>query len=123
MDYVSTKYPGEMDRLKRLSCIEEDGEKSVNMAHLAIVGSHTINGVARLHSEILKAATFKDFYELWPEKFQNKTNGITPRRWLALCNPSLSALISQTIGDEWTTDLDRLQLLKNHVDDPGTIRY
>lgn len=78
-----------------MSLVEEGfGEKSINMAHLSIVGSHAVNGVAALHSEIIKNSTFKDFYDLWPEKFQNKTNGITPRRWLLLCNPALSHLIT-----------------------------
>ena len=87
-----------MDKMRVLSIVEEDGEKRINMAHLAIVGSHAVNGVARLHSELIKKTLFKNFYELWPEKFQNKTNGITPRRWLLMCNPVLSDLISEKIG-------------------------
>ena len=81
--------------MRKLSIVEgdySDGEKSINMASLAIIGSHAVNGVARMHSELIKQTLFKDFYELWPEKFQNKTNGITPRRWLLLCNPGLSDL-------------------------------
>lgn len=131
---VAAKYPGDMDRLRRMSLIEEEGEKRVNMAHLSIVGSHIINGVARIHSDILKDTVyvyhckrnriwsrsgnyflrveihkrfsrnineifllnrFHDFYEMSPEKFQNKTNGITPRRWLLLCNPNLSDIIEE----------------------------
>merc|ERR1711899_300713 len=89
-----------------------------NMAHLAIVGSHAVNGVARLHSELIKKTLFKNFYDLWPEKFQNKTNGITPRRWLLLCNPVLSDLISDKIGDKWPTHLDQLANLRQFCDDP-----
>ena len=95
-----------------LSIIEGDysgGEKSVNMASLAIVGSHAVNGVARIHSELIKKYLFKDFYELWPEKFQNKTNGITPRRWLLLCNPGLSDLIADKIGENGYFQLNKIQ--------------
>ena len=101
---MKKKYDGKdeiFDKMRALSIIEgdySDGEKSVNMASLAIVGSHAVNGVARIHSELIKKYLFKDFYELWPEKFQNKTNGITPRRWLLLCNPGLSDLIADKIG-------------------------
>merc|ERR1712150_415341 len=93
------------------------GEKSVNMASLAIVGSHAVNGVARIHSELIKKYLFKDFFELWPEKFQNKTNGITPRRWPLLCNPGLSDLIADKIGDSWPYNLDELAKLKAFADD------
>lgn len=92
---VQQKWPEDMDRMRRMSLVEEEGEKRVNMAHLSIVGSHAINGVARIHSEILKDSVFRDFYEMNPEKFQNKTNGITPRRWLLLCNPNLSDVIEE----------------------------
>ncbi|KAH7940552.1 hypothetical protein HPB49_001771 [Dermacentor silvarum] len=91
---VSQKYPGDPDRLRRMSLVEEEGDKRVNMAHLAIVGSHKVNGVAKIHTEILKKDLFKDFYEMYPERFLNLTNGITPRRWLLLCNPSLADLIA-----------------------------
>lgn len=81
------------------------------MAYLAVVASHTINGVAAIHSEIIKDTIFREFHELWPDKFQNKTNGVTPRRWLAMCNPPLRALITETLGsDAWITDLDMLQV-------------
>ena len=106
-----------MEKMRLLSIIEEDGEKRVNMANLAVVGSHTVNGVARLHSELVKKDLFAQFYALWPEKFQNKTNGITPRRWLMLCNPMLSDVISEKIGDNWITHLDELQALKKWADD------
>jgi len=107
-----------MGKMGVLSIVEEEGVKRINMAHLAIVGSHAVNGVARLHSELIKKTLFKNFYELWPEKFQNKTNGITPRRWLLLCNPVLSDLISDKIGDKWPAHLDQLANLKQFCDDP-----
>ncbi|CAH1098666.1 unnamed protein product [Psylliodes chrysocephalus] len=116
---IKKRWPTDLDRMRRMSLIEEDGEKRVNMAHLAIVGSHVVNGVARIHSEIIKADLFRDFYELTPEKFQNKTNGITPRRWLLLCNPGLSDLISDKIGEDWTVHLDRLAELKKWAKDPN----
>merc|ERR1712142_675408 len=112
MDTVSSRYPGDFDRMRRMSCVEEHGEKKINMAHLAIVGSHAVNGVAAIHSQLLTTTIFKDFYELYPERFQNKTNGITPRRWLLLCNPGLSDLISERIGEEWITNLDELSKLR-----------
>ena len=121
LDHVTTKFPGDIDRRNRMSIVEEQGEKSINMAHLSIVGSHTVNGVAALHTEIIKASTFKDFYELWPDKFQNKTNGITQRRWLLLCNPSLSALITQKLGDLWVTELSQLRRLTEYADDEDFI--
>jgi starch phosphorylase len=96
------------ERARRMSLIEEDGDKRVRMAHLAIVGSHAVNGVAELHTEILKTDVFRDFHELWPDRIRNKTNGITPRRWLLKSNPELSALISEAIGDAWTVDLSVL---------------
>nr|QJA18289.1 glycogen phosphorylase [Monochamus alternatus] len=114
---VEKKWPGDFDRMRRMSLIEEDGEKRVNMASLSIVGSHAVNGVARIHSEIIKSSLFKDFYELTPEKFQNKTNGITPRRWLLLCNPGLSDLICDKIGEDWIVHLDQLQLIKKWAKD------
>merc|ERR1719410_2728150 len=117
MEAVREKYRDDGDKMKALSCIEEDGEKRINMAHLAIVGSHAVNGVAALHSELIKKTLFKHFYELWPEKFQNKTNGITPRRWLLLCNPLLADLISEKIGDEWPSHLDQLTQLKQFAKD------
>ncbi|KAK7873668.1 hypothetical protein R5R35_013208 [Gryllus longicercus] len=116
---VGKKYPGDLDRLRRMSLVEEGGEKRINMAHLCIVGSHAVNGVARIHTDIIKGDIFKDFYEMTPEKFQNKTNGITPRRWLLLCNPGLSDLIAEKIGEEWITHLEQLQQLKEFAKDPG----
>ncbi len=117
LDQVRLRYPGDSARLSRVSLIDERGGKSVRMANLACVGSHAINGVARLHTELLKSNTLRDFYELWPEKFSNKTNGVTPRRWMLLCNPRLSALISEKIGDRWITDLKQLRRLEEFVED------
>eukprot|EP00092_Neocalanus_flemingeri_P025367 GFUD01027502.1.p1 GENE.GFUD01027502.1~~GFUD01027502.1.p1 ORF type:complete len:852 (+),score=250.05 GFUD01027502.1:430-2985(+) len=118
MEQVKAKYGDDAEKLKQLSCIEEDGEKRVNMAHLAIIGSHTVNGVAFIHSELIKKSLFKPFFEYCPEKFQNKTNGITPRRWLLLCNPMLADLISEKIGDDWPVHLDQLTQLKEWAEDP-----
>lgn len=108
---VNKFYPNDMDRLRRMSIIEEGEEKLIRMAHLAIVGSHAVNGVSILHTEILKKKLFKDFCDIWPERFNNKTNGITQRRWLRLCNPLLSALISENIGENWIIDLSELKKL------------
>jgi len=111
LNAVSEQFPGDTDRLARMSLIEEGSEKQVRMAFLAIIGSHSVNGVAALHSEILKKALFKEFYEVFPERFNNKTNGITQRRWLLKCNPHLAKWITQYIGDQWTTNLYELRKL------------
>jgi len=116
---VGQRYPGDCDRLRRMSLIEEDQGKRVNMAYLAIVGSHAVNGVARIHSDILKRDLFRDFYEMNPDKFQNKTNGITPRRWLLLCNSALADVIAEVIGEDWISHLDQLAQLKPLAEDPG----
>ncbi|MET0280243.1 MAG: glycogen/starch/alpha-glucan phosphorylase [Steroidobacteraceae bacterium] len=112
LDIVRIRFLGDEERLARLSLIDERGERYVRMANLACVGSHAINGVAALHSELLKTDVLRDFYELWPHKFQNKTNGVTPRRWMVLANPSLAKLISSSIGTTWITDLNELQRLE-----------
>ncbi|GIY65907.1 glycogen phosphorylase, muscle form [Caerostris extrusa] len=119
---VSEKYPGDVDKLRSMSIIEEGGEKCINMAHLAIVGSHAVNGVARIHSEIIKETIFKNFYELDPEKFQNKTNGITPRRWMVLCNPELADTIAEHIGDGWITDLPQLKKIASLANNPAFVQ-
>ncbi|XP_042860960.1 glycogen phosphorylase-like [Penaeus japonicus] len=119
---VSKRWPGDMERMRRMSLVEEHGEKRINMAHLCIVGSHAVNGVAAIHSEIIKRDIFKDFAEMSPEKFQNKTNGITPRRWLLLCNPALADVIAEKIGEEWVVHLDQLTKLKPLAKDAGFIR-
>jgi starch phosphorylase len=116
---VAAKFPGDDARLRRMSLIGEDGGKSVRMAHLATVGSHAINGVAALHSELLKESVLKDFYEMWPERFSNKTNGVTPRRFLALSNPGLRELLDDTIGEGWLSDLTKLRGLEGFVEDPA----
>jgi starch phosphorylase len=117
LNEVRTRFLGDADRVRRMSLIGEDGAKFVRMAHLATVGSHAINGVAALHSELLKSSVLKDFYEMWPERFSNKTNGVTPRRFLALSNPGLRELLDRTIGDGWLTDLRKLRGLEPFVDD------
>lgn len=119
LERVKEIYPNNWDKLRRLSCVEEEGDKRINMANLSIIGSHAVNGVAQLHSDILKADLFKDFYEMEPTKFQNKTNGITPRRWLLLCNPGLSDIICDKIGDTWPVHLDQLSGLRKFSKDPN----
>lgn len=109
---VRQHWPGDNDRVRRMSLIEEGPDPQVRMAYLAIVGSFSVNGVAALHSDLLTKGLFKDFYELWPEKFNNKTNGVTPRRWMAMANPQLAELLTETIGDGWQADLARLEKLK-----------
>ena len=114
---VATKWPGDNERIRNMSIIEEGKEKQVRMAYLAIVGSFSVNGVAELHSKLLQQGLFADFYRLWPDKFNNKTNGVTPRRWLAGCNPELTELITATIGAGWVTDLSQLKQLIPYADD------
>jgi len=118
LEELSSHYPVNDDMMRELSIIEEGVEKKVKMANLAIIGSHAVNGVAALHTEILKTNVFKDFFTVWPGKFNNKTNGITQRRWLKLCNPGLSSLITEVIGDKWVTDLYELKKLIPYADDP-----
>ena len=117
LDAVRIRYLGDEERIGRLSLIDEDGERYVRMAHLACVGCHAINGVAELHSELLKSDVLKDFYELWPEKFSNKTNGVTPRRWMLLSNPRLAKLLNETIGTGWVKDLSELRQLEPYAED------
>ena len=117
LDEVRRAYPGDTARAARLSIIDEGGEKRVRMAHLATVGAHAVNGVAALHSELLKKTVLRDFAELWPERFHNITNGVTPRRFLVLSNPALAALLDETIGQGWVTDLGRLEALEAHASD------
>jgi glycogen phosphorylase len=120
---VRSRWPTDIDRLERMSLIEEGPEPQIRMAWLAIVGSFSINGVAELHSELLKHGLFKDFYEMWPEKFNNKTNGVTPRRWLALANPELASLITETIGDGWQNHLEKLTELKKFAPKKGNAKF
>ncbi|RXN38294.1 glycogen brain form [Labeo rohita] len=119
---VAALYPGDNDRLRRMSLIEEGDPKRINMAHLCVVGSHAVNGVARIHSDIVKTTVFKDFCDIEPEKFQNKTNGITPRRWLLLCNPGLADIIAERIGEDFLTDLFQLKKLLDFVNNEMFIR-
>lgn len=116
MQEIDDCWPGQTEYKNRMSIIEEGHDKQVRMAYLAIVGSFSVNGVAKLHSQLLKNELFNDFYRLYPKKFNNKTNGITPRRWLLTCNPNLAALISKTIGYGWITDLMQLKKLKPYAD-------
>ena len=117
LDGIQAKYPGDTPRVERMSLIDERGEKAVRMANLATVASHAVNGVAALHSRLLKETVLKDFAETWPSRFTNVTNGVTPRRFLALTNPGLSRLLTETLGDGWLTDLDLLVGLRKHADD------
>jgi len=114
---VRTQYPGDEDRVERISLIEEGPTRHVRMANLAIVGSHSTNGVAAIHSQLLRTVTVKDLAEVFPERFSNKTNGVTPRRWLLMSNPALSRVITDAIGDGWTTDLSQLKKLKPLAND------
>jgi len=114
---VAAHWPGDRDRLRRMSIIEEGGERQVRMAYLAIVGSKSVNGVAALHSRLLVEGLFRDFHELWPDKFNNKTNGVTQRRWLGWCNRQLTEHLNLILGDGWITNLDMLSDLANYVDD------
>ena len=116
LDDVRRHFPSDEERVRRMSIIEEDSNRRVNMAYLSIVGSHTVNGVAQIHSKLLRESMFKDFYELTPEKFQNKTNGITFRRWLALCNPDLCSLIVERVGEQFLrNDYQSLKLFRNYA--------
>ena len=117
LEEVRRRWPDDPGRLSRMSLIQEGNHPMVRMSYLAIVGSFSVNGVAELHSRLLKKGLFRDFSELWPDKFNNKTNGVTQRRWLAACNPGLSALITGAIGDSWVTDLEELSKLESHADD------
>ncbi len=112
LEEVRIRFLGDEERIRRMSLIDESEERHVRMAHLACVGSHAINGVAALHTELLKHDVLKDFYEMWPRKFSNKTNGVTPRRWMVLSNPQLSDLITEHIGNGWIKDLAQLKLLE-----------
>jgi starch phosphorylase len=117
LQQISSLYPGDIKRLQRMSLIDESGERYVRMANMCIIGSSSTNGVAELHSQILKDSLFKDFYELYPEKFTNVTNGITPRRWLLKANPALAQLITESIGESWITELADLKNLEKFSSD------
>jgi len=117
LESVWAKWPGESERVSRMSIIQEGDEKMVRMGYLSVIGSHSVNGVAALHSELLKTNLFKDFYELWPERFNNKTNGVTPRRWVAKANPAMSFVISKKIGDSWIGDLSKIKKIETYLND------
>ena len=117
MEEIKVKYPENNSKLAHLSLIEEAQEKQIRMANLACLGSHKVNGVAALHTELLKQKVMQDFYQLWPEKFTNKTNGVTPRRWILLSNPKLATLISQKLGTSWIKNLDEVKQLEQFVND------
>ena len=117
LDFALKRFPGDMDMLGRISLIDERGERRVRMANLSVVGSHKVNGVSALHSELLVQTIFADFAKLWPERFTNMTNGVTPRRWLAQANPGLAELLDDTLGAAWRLDLDKLQALRERTDD------
>ncbi|MFZ1933752.1 MAG: glycogen/starch/alpha-glucan phosphorylase [Thermoguttaceae bacterium] len=119
LDSVRSRFPGDEGRVARISMVEEGASKHVRMANLAIVGSHSTNGVAAIHSELLRTTTVKDLAEMFPERFSNKTNGVTPRRWMLLANPALASTITAAIGDGWITDLTQLSKLKPLADDKG----
>jgi len=116
---VANHWPGDMERQRRMSLIEEGDTTQVRMAYLAIVASFSVNGVAELHSRLLAEGLFRDFYELWPKKFNNKTNGVTPRRWISWCNRGLRELLHETIGNGWVADLQKIAAIIPHADDPA----
>jgi len=117
LDEVRNKYPNDEDLVREVSLFEDNNEKYVRMANLASLGSFSINGVAKLHTELLKKTVLRGFYRLFPERFNNKTNGITPRRFIAVCNPELSSLITEVVGERWLVDTSELRLLEKYIDD------
>jgi starch phosphorylase len=119
LENIKKKFPKDKERLQRMSLIDESGERFVRMANLACLGSYAINGVAALHTELLKSGVLKDFYEMFPERFSNKTNGVTPRRFMVLSNPRLTNLITDKIGDNWIKHLDDLRKIEDYADDSG----
>ena len=122
IDEVRRRFPGDEKRVQTISLVEEGGERKIRMANLAIVGSHSTNGVAAIHSQLLRTMTVKDLAELYPERFNNKTNGVTPRRWLLMSNRALSKTVTAAIGDAWVTDLNQLKKLKPLADDKGLLQ-
>src|SRR5262249_31385880 len=119
LDQVRVRFPGDEGRIERVSLVEERPSRKIRMANLAIVGSHSTNGVAAIHSKLLRTTTVKDLAELFPDRFSNKTNGVTPRRWLLGANPELSRAITEALGDKWITDLGQLSRLRALADDSG----
>ena len=121
LQVVRLHYPGDESMLEKMSIIDESGNKAVRMAHLATVGSHHVNGVAALHSELVKTQLMPEFYDLWPHKFTNVTNGVTPRRWVASCNPSLTEVLDEYVGKDWITNMESLTKLENSINDNGLL--
>ena len=121
LQVVRLQYPGNESILEKMSIIDETGNKSIRMAHLATVGSHHVNGVAALHSELVKSKLMPEFYDLWPHKFTNVTNGVTPRRWIVSCNPSLSEVLNEYVGEDWVTNMDSLKKLDELKYDPSLL--
>jgi glycogen phosphorylase len=117
---VRSRYPGDEERVGRMSLVEEGAERKIRMANLAIVGSHSTNGVAAIHTGLLRTTTVKDLAEMFPERFNNKTNGVTPRRWLLLANPALAGVITAAIGDGWVTDRSQLRQLAPLANDKSS---
>jgi starch phosphorylase len=117
LERVAVAWPRDVERLRRMSLVEEGDPKQIRMAHLSIVGSHSVNGVSALHSQLIQQTLAPDFFALWPERFNNKTNGVTPRRWLLQANPLLAGFLTTTIGDPWITDLERLRVLERYAGD------
>ena len=117
LQVVRLHYPGDESMLEKMSIIDERGNKAVRMAHLATVGSHHVNGVAALHSELVKTQLMPEFYDLWPHKFTNVTNGVTPRRWVASCNSSLTQVLDEYVGEDWITNMESLTKLENNIND------
>jgi len=122
LEEIKRKWSKDSDRIRRISIIGENNPKSIRMANLAIIGSHSINGVSKLHSELLKTKIVPDFFELWPERFNNKTNGVTQRRWLLKSNPGLAGLLNKTIGDKWITDLEKIHAVEIYARDEEFVR-
>ena len=122
LERIKSGWSRDVDRIRRISIVEENDPKTIRMANLAVIGSHSINGVSKLHSELLKTRVLPDFFELWPERFNNKTNGVTQRRWLLEANPGLASLLNKTIGDRWITDLEKIRALEIHARDEEFIR-
>src|SRR5262249_12247562 len=116
---LSRSFPSDMERQSRMSIIEEGPEKHVRMANLAIIGSHAINGVSRLHTELIKTSLVPDFAQFWPERFSNKTNGVAPRRWILKANPELAGLLTRTVGEGWITDLEPVRAIEEHISEPA----
>ncbi|HZD95402.1 MAG TPA: glycogen/starch/alpha-glucan family phosphorylase, partial [Candidatus Sulfotelmatobacter sp.] len=116
---VARSFPSDLERQRRMSIIEEGPEKHVRMAHLAIIGSHAINGVSKLHTELIKTSLVPDFARLWPDRFSNKTNGVAPRRWILKANPDLAALLTRTVGEGWITDLERVRAIEKAAAEPA----